>query len=352
LRYISGTHSCSNRAHDGTGASRTHLRRRKCHDAHVTSRADIWTLAAGLTAGVIADELLGDPAHGHPVALFGRAAQAVESSIYAKRRARGAGFAAFGVTLATAPTLAASRLCRDRPAVRLALTAACTWTVVGARSLRTEADRIRRALLASDIDGARQMLPRLCGRDPARLDTAGIARAVVESIAENSSDAIVAPLIWGAIAGNAGLTGYRAVNTLDAMVGHHSPQYEEFGWASARLDDVANWAPARLTALLTAACAPVVGGRPDSAWQIARDHGPRHPSPNAGWCEAAFAGALGVQLGGKLSYAGRVEHRPELGSGPAPDPADIARALRLSRAVTVAAAALAGSLALTLTPHS
>lgn len=317
----------------------------------MTSRADIWPLAAGLTAGVIADELLGDPARGHPVALFGRAAQAVESSIYAKRRARGAGFAVFGVTLATAPMLAAGRLCQDQPAARLALTAACTWTVVGARSLRTEAERIRRALVANDIDRARQMLPGLCGRDPARLDTAGIARAV-ESIAENSSDAIVAPLIWGAMAGNAGLIGYRAVNTLDAMVGHHSPQYEEFGWASARLDDVANWVPARLTALLTAACAPVVGGRPDSAWQIARDHGPRHPSPNAGWCEAAFAGALGVQLGGKLSYAGRVEQRPELGSGPAPGPADIPRALRLSRAVTVAATALAGSLALTPTLRS
>jgi adenosylcobinamide-phosphate synthase len=312
----------------------------------VTSRADSWPLAAGLTAGVIADALLGDPARGHPVALFGRAACAVESKIYASGRARGACFAVFGITLATAPTLAASRLCRDRPAARLALTAGCTWTVVGARSLRTEAERIRRALVANDIDGARRMLPSLCGRDPERLDTAGIARAVVESIAENSSDAIVAPLIWGALAGNAGLTGYRAVNTLDAMVGHHSSRYEEFGWASARLDDVANWLPARLTALLTAACAPVVGGRPGTAWQIARDHGPRHPSPNAGWSEAAFAGALGVQLGGKLAYAGRVEHRPELGSGPAPIPADIDRAIRLSQAVTIAAAALAGSLAL------
>jgi adenosylcobinamide-phosphate synthase len=301
---------------------------------------------------VIADGLLGDPAHGHPVALFGRAAQAVECGIYARRRTRGAGFAVFGIALATAPTLAASRLCRDRPAVRLGMTAACTWTVVGARSLRTEAERIRRALVADDLAAARRMLPSLCGRDPARLGSAGIARAVVESIAENSSDAIVAPLIWGALAGNAGLTGYRAVNTLDAMVGHLSTRYEEFGWASARLDDVANWLPARLTALLTAACAPVVGGRPAIAWETARDHGPRHPSPNAGWCEAAFAGALGVQLGGKLSYAGRVEHRPELGSGRAPGPADIARAIRLSSAVTIAAATLAGSLALAPTMHS
>ncbi len=177
--------------------------RRNCHDAQMTSRADTWTLAAGLAGGVVADELLGDPAHGHPVALFGRAARAVESSVYARRKARGAGFAVFGIALATAPALAASRLCRDRPAARMGLTTACTWTVVGARSLRTEAERIRRALVADDLDAARRMLPSLCGRDPARLDTAGMARAVVESIAENSSDAIVAPLIWGALAGNA-----------------------------------------------------------------------------------------------------------------------------------------------------
>ena len=165
-------------------------------------------------------------------------------------------------------------------------------------------------------------------------------------MAENTSDAIVAPLLWGALAGPPGLAGYRAANTLDAMVGHHSPRYEQFGWASARLDDVVNWAPARVTALLAAACAPVVGGRPAAAWRIALDYGPRHPSPNAGWCEAAFAGALGVRLGGPLSYAGRAEHRPELGTGRPPEPADIARAGRLCRSVTAAATALAASLAL------
>jgi adenosylcobinamide-phosphate synthase len=165
-------------------------------------------------------------------------------------------------------------------------------------------------------------------------------------VAENTSDAIVAPLLWGALAGPPGLAGYRAANTLDAMVGHHSPRYERFGWASARLDDVVNWAPARVTALLTAASAPVVGGRPAAAWRIALDYGPRHPSPNAGWCEAAFAGALGVQLGGPLSYAGRAEHRPELGVGRPPEAADIARASRLCRSVTASATALAVTLSL------
>ena len=156
-------------------------------------------------------------------------------------------------------------------------------------------------------------------------------------MAENSSDAIVAPLLWGALAGPAGLIGYRAVNTLDAMTGHHSPRYERFGWASARLDDVANWVPARVTALLTAVCAPVVGGHPRTTWQIAQEHGRQHPSPNAGWCEAAFAGALGLRLGGPVSYAGRTEHRPVLGAGHAPEPADIARAARLCRSVTAGA---------------
>jgi adenosylcobinamide-phosphate synthase len=218
--------------------------------------------------------------------------------------------------------------------------------VTASRSLSEAAQQIGRSLAAGDLPRARHALPRLCGRDPQGLDYHGIARAVVESVAENTSDAIVAPLIWGALAGPTGLSGYRAVNTLDAMVGHHSPRYERFGRASARLDDVANWIPARITALLTAACSPAVGGGPVRTLQIARDYGSRHPSPNAGWCEAAFAGALGVRLGGVLSYAGRAEHRPEIGTGRPPEAADIARAIRLSRAVTASTTAIAAALAI------
>jgi adenosylcobinamide-phosphate synthase len=305
-----------------------------------------WPLGAGIAAGVLADALVGDPRRGHPVALFGRAATRLERSIYADSRTRGAVFTACCEALAIGPALAAARTSRRHPATRLAWAGTVTWAVTGARSLTVEAGRIHRALLAGDLAGARRMLPNLVGRDPAQLDAAGIARAVVESVAENTSDAIVAPLLWGALAGPPGLAGYRAANTLDAMVGHHSPRYEQFGWASARLDDVVNWAPARVTALLAAACAPVVGGRPATVWRIALDDGPRHPSPNAGWCEAAFAGALGVQLGGPLSYAGRAEHRPELGTGRPPEAADIARASRLCRSVTAAATALAASVAL------
>ena len=297
-------------------------------------------------AGVLADALAGDPRRGHPVALFGQAATRIERYLYADRKIRGAAFTACCEALAIAPALAVARLTRQRPVARVAWAAAVTWAVTGARSLTTEAHRIQRALLASDLTAARQLLPNLCGRDPAQLDEAGIARAVVESVAENCGDAIVAPLLWGALAGPPGLAAYRAANTLDAMVGHHSPRYERFGWASARLDDVANWAPARVTALLAAACAPVVGGSPTATWRTATEYGPRHPSPNAGWCEAAFAGALGVRLGGTLSYSGRVEHRPALGAGRPPEPADIARASRLCRAVTAGATALAASLAL------
>ena len=319
-----------------------------------TSRAADWPLAAGIVAGVLADALLGDPRRGHPVALFGQAATRIERRLYGDDRTRGAAFTACCQALAIAPALAAARLAGQRPVAQLACAGTVTWAVTGARSLTVEAGRIQRALLAGDLQGARGLLPNLCGRDPARLDEAGIARAVVESVAENCSDAIVAPLLWGALAGPPGLSAYRAANTLDAMVGHHSPRYERFGWASARLDDVANWAPARVTALLAAACAPVVGGRPAATWRTAVRYGPRHPSPNAGWCEAAFAGALGLRLGGPLSYSGRAEHRPELGTGRPPEPADIARASRLCRAVTAAATALAASLALPatdVTPH-
>ncbi|HEU5419609.1 MAG TPA: cobalamin biosynthesis protein [Streptosporangiaceae bacterium] len=314
-------------------------------DAGPASRP-AWPLAAGLVAGVAADALAGDPRRGHPVSAFGFLASALEDRLYADSRPRGAGYAAACVLVAAAPAAVAGRLARRRPWLGFAAAAAATWAVTGARSLAGEAAGIGRALQDGDLAGARAALPRLCGRDPRELGEKEIARAVVESVAENSSDAIVAPLVWGAAAGTPGLTAYRAVNTLDAMVGHHTLRLERFGWAAARLDDVANWIPARLTALLTAACAPVVGGRPAVAWRAAVRYGSQHPSPNAGWCEAAFAGALGIRLGGTNSYAGRTEHRPELGDGRAPEPADIARAIRLCRAVTAAGTAVSAVLAL------
>jgi len=304
-----------------------------------------WPVAAGILAGVAADALLGDPRRGHPVALFGRAAQATAQRTYADSRLRGAGYAAGCVLAAAAPAVITEHLTIGRPWRRGGATAVFVWATTGARSLVGEAQRIAAALQAGDLTAARAALPNLCGRDPGQLGESELARAVVESVAENTSDAVVAPLVWCVVAGLPGLTGYRAVNTLDAMVGYRSAAWLRFGWGSARLDDVANWAPARLTGVLAAALAPVVGGRPAAAWRSMRWYGGRHPSPNAGWCEAAFAGALGIRLGGTSTYAGAAEHRPVLGRGRAPEPADILRAVRLCRAVTIAATAAAAATA-------
>jgi adenosylcobinamide-phosphate synthase len=184
-----------------------------------------------------------------------------------------------------------------------------------------------------DLPGARDRLSHLCARDATGLMANDLARASVESLAENTSDAVVAPLLWGAVAGVPGLLGYRALNTLDAMVGYRSGRYLRFGWASARLDDLANLVPARVAAALTVAAAPVVGGSCVEAWRVWRRDGSRHPSPNAGPVEAASAGALGVTIGGSNVYGGLPEDRGTLGDGPAVVVADLGRAVRLSQAV-------------------
>jgi adenosylcobinamide-phosphate synthase len=301
--------------------------------------------AAGLLLGAALDAALGDPRRGHPVAAFGAAAARAESWLWADSRRRGAAHLAACLLPVAAAGLAAARLARGRPAVSAAASALASWTVLGGTSLSREALALGRALDDGDLAAARQVLPALCGRDPAALDGAGLARAAVESVAENTSDAVVAPLLWGAVCGLPGLLGYRAVNTLDAMVGHRSPRYGRFGWAAARLDDLANLVPARVTALLAVALAPAVGGRAGPALRTLRRDGRSHPSPNAGRCEAAFAGALGVRLGGINSYQGRVERRGRLGDGGPPAAADVARAVRLSRLVSGAAVVLAALLA-------
>ncbi|MGZ6826663.1 MAG: cobalamin biosynthesis protein [Mycobacteriales bacterium] len=296
--------------------------------------------ALGLAGGLGLDALLADPRRGHPVAAFGALAAASERRVHRDSRARGA---AYALALSGGTGLLGAALTRPvrRPAGVFAVTAVATWAVVGGTTLRREAATMRGLLETGDLDGARDRLSHLCGRDPSALDAAGLARATVESVAENTSDAVVGPLVWGAVAGVPGLLAYRAVNTLDAMVGHRSDRYLRFGWAAARLDDAANLVPARLTAALAVLLAPVVGGRPSAALRAWRRDGRKHPSPNAGPVEAAFAGALGRTLGGRLSYAGRVEDRPLLGNGPAPEVADVARAARLSGAVSLAAGALA-----------
>ncbi|MFF7750191.1 cobalamin biosynthesis protein [Streptomyces sp. NPDC007971] len=287
--------------------------------------------AYGAAAGLLGDLILGDPRRGHPVAAFGRAAAAVERVLWHDHRGWGALHTAVCAGGAVAVGAAAERAVRRRPVASAALAAAATWAVVGGTSLAREARTIGRALEAGDVEAARARLPHLCGRDPQALDADGIARAVVESVAENTSDAVVGALVWGAVGGVPGLLGFRAVNTLDAMVGHRSPRFRRYGWASARLDDLAGWPGARLTAVLAA----VAGPDPRGALHAWRADAHRHPSPNAGPVEASFAGALGVRLGGTLSYGGRVEHRPVLNgdTGRAVQVTDVDRAVRLSRRV-------------------
>jgi adenosylcobinamide-phosphate synthase len=307
--------------------------------------------AYGMVLGHLGDLLAGDPRRWHPVAGFGRAAAALERLLWRDHRAAGAAHTALTAGAATALAAGAAAAARHarRPGggvLPTALTALTTWTVLGGTGLAREARAVRDALAAGDLEQARALLPRLCGRDPQALDGPALARAVVESVAENTADAVVGALVWGALAGVPGLAGYRAVNTLDAMVGHRSPRHLRFGWAAARLDDLAGRPGSRLTAALAVAAGP----DPAGALRAWRADGHRHPSPNAGPVEAAFAGALGVRLGGTLSYGGRVEHRPELNAaGREVTVADIERAVALSRrvgllalAVCAAASAAAG----------
>ncbi len=290
--------------------------------------------AAGLLLGYAADALVGDPRRGHPVAAFGRLAAWVERQTYAPAHGAGVVHVVLLVGGSTLLGAAAGRL-PGGPLVRVLVTAAATWTVLGGHSLRREAEILADQLERGDLAAARVQVTHLVGRDPSRLDADELARACVESVAENTSDAVVAPLLWGAVAGVPGLLAYRAANTLDAMVGHRSERYLRFGWAAARLDDILNLAPARLAGLLAALAAPLVGGSPGGAVTAVRRDAARHPSPNAGVVEAAFAGALGVRLGGVNVYAGHVEDRGTLGDGRRIAVADVARSVRLSRATSL-----------------
>ena len=300
--------------------------------------------AAGLVLGWAADQVFGDPRRWHPVAGFGRVAGALERHTYRDDREAGVLHEVVLVGGAVALGVVLNRASR-RPLARTLVTAAATWAVLGGRSLVREGEAVAAHLNAGDLAAAREQVGHLVSRDPLSLDADGVARAVTESLAENTSDAVVAPLVWGAVAGIPGLLGYRAINTLDAMVGYRNARYENFGWAAAKLDDLANWVPARLTAALGIAAAPLVGGSRTEAIRAIREQSGLHPSPNGGVVEAAFAGALGVTLGGRNSYGGVVEDRGELGFGPAPDPDDVGRANRLLVAVSAGAVAVAALLA-------
>ncbi len=295
-------------------------------------------VSRGLLLGYAADRLWGDPRRGHPVAGFGNASGWLELRTYAPRRTAGVLHVAAAVGVPFVLTLAAPR------AGRTVLVAACTWAALGGRSLEVEARAVHTHLDAGDVPAARGRIRSLVGRDPSTLDAGGLARAVVESVAENSVDAVTATLWWGAALGAPGVVAHRSINTLDAMIGHRSPRYVEFGWAAARSDDLVGWVPSRLTVVVIAIHTAVrerdarAAGR---VLHVVRRDAPRHPSPNAGPVEAAVAAALGVTLGGSNRYAGIAEDRGLLGDGPPPAPVDIARAVRLMRQVDLATLAAA-----------
>jgi adenosylcobinamide-phosphate synthase len=287
-----------------------------------------------VAAGLVLDQLFDEPPSSlHPVVHFGRAMNDFEARNYRDSVAPGVTHAAVGVGLGAL----AGRALRS--------TTLATGLSVGGRALWVAAHDVESALTTGDIEEARRRLPTLVGRDSSELDESEIARAVVESVAENTVDAIVAPALWAAVAGAPGALGYRAINTMDAMVGHHSARYENYGAASARLDDAANWVPARVTAALVALV------RAKSASEIRRAiavQAPLHPSPNAGVAEAAFAAALGVQLGGRNRYGDRIEERATLGFGRPTESRDIKESIRLSRDVTYSLASLLGVVGLAM----
>ncbi len=285
----------------------------------------------GAALGLVADRLLGEPPDAvHPVAAFGTLMGAVERRLYRPTRARGIAYAATGVGVG----LGAGVLV---PSSTVAVAVAAAGRMLG-----EAAEAVAVPLVAGDLDEARRLLPTLVGRDPTGLDAGEVARAVVESVAENTVDAVVAPALWAAVAGAPGALAHRAVNTMDAMVGHRAARYERFGWAAARLDDVMAWVPARATAALVAVVRP---GAARAVLAAVHRDAPAHPSPNSGVAEAAFAAALGVRLGGPSTYGDRVEVRPTLGDGRPVRPDDVAAAVRLSHDVGVALAGGLGAVA-------
>ncbi len=311
-----------------------------------------WRLLGAALAAPL-DSLFGEAAPRiHPVRLFGGLMEQLEELVWHDGVAAGAAYAAMGVGLGVlvGRVLACLRPGNGRSSLgrltkrrlqgrELIASAAAAYISVGARALFDSARDVSVALEAGDVDSARLLVSSLVGRDTDGLGVSEIARAAVESVAENTVDAIVAPIMWTCVFGSQGALGYRAVNTLDAMVGYRNARYERFGRASARMDDAAGWAPARITAAL------VMLVRPKTAWAVLRcvsRDAPGHPSPNGGVAEAAFAAALGVQLGGLNRYQGKVEQRCVLGEGPKCELEDIVRSVELAQDVTRAATVLAG----------
>lgn len=271
---------------------------------------------------------------GHPVTWLGRLIGALD------RRWNAGGMRVWRGALASLVVIAAATI----PAVMLQamlgpwIAGVLAWPLVASRSLHDHVRAVARPLMAGDLPATRAATAMIVGRDVTQADAPALARAATESLSENASDGVIAPLFWAAVAGLPGIAAYKAINTLDSMIGHRTPRHNDFGRFAARLDDVANLLPARLTAVLFA-----LAGGGMQAWRVAWRDARHHRSPNAGWPEGAMAGALNVRLSGPRVYADRIAAEPWLNAGaPDPTPADLDRALAIyRRAVLIAGVALA-----------
>jgi len=298
-----------------------------------------------VAAALLLDALFGEPPEAlHPTVWMGCAISAFESVAFESKNpgARHLTGIILALSLPALVFITVRSLLDLTPRhPRWILEAALISTALSMRGLTEAAAAVERELRAGDLERARASAAGMVGRDTAGLPAPEVARAAVESVAENTSDGVVAPMLYGLLFGGPGALAYKAVNTLDSMVGYRMHPHAEFGWASARLDDLANLVPARITALMVAG----VSSRPLHTLRIARRFGPLTKSPNAGWAEAAFAGALGSRLGGSNSYGGVIREGPVLGEGSPPGPEEIRRSVRLMRrccALFGAAAILAG----------
>lgn len=311
------------------------------------------SFAGAMVVALAVDAALGWPAAvharvGHPVTWLGRLIAFIDngwnraSDSPGVRRVKGA-IACLAVVSAVVVPAAMAQSVLPSSWIGTVLLGLLAWPLVASRSLYEHVAAVAAPLEAGDRPGARHAVSMIVGRNTEALEDAAIARAAIESLAENASDGIVAPMFWGALLGLPGVAGYKAINTLDSMIGHRTPRHAAFGWASARLDDVANFVPARITAMLFA----LVSSNPRSVLSVVRRDARRHRSPNAGWPEAAMAGALGVRLSGPRSYHDHIADEPWLNEeGGEASARDIRRALRLYVFAMMAVAAIAALLAI------
>ena len=278
-----------------------------------------------LFCAVVLDRIFGDPRRWHPLAGFGRIAAWIETRMNTGVRPRLQRLAGVCAVLQLLlPCVAISVVVSAIPIWGLAIQTLLLYFTLGATSLAQHARVVKNALDANDLPVARVQVGMIVSRDTATMEGDDIARATIESVLENGNDAVFGAIFWFIVFGVPGAIAYRLANTLDAMWGYRTPRYFYFGWAAARLDDVLNWIPARLTAFTYS-----VLGHTRAAWHCWRSQGRRWYSPNAGPVMASGAGALGIVLGGPAIYHGAIKERPALGSGHDAQPHDIERAIAL-----------------------